>query len=76
MDKKIVAFVGLVYDNEVRSRLKDTIYYKALNLNKFLREKSKPSRESNVDRAKKQAIINNKLDVYPLIENHILNPFC
>ena len=76
MDKNIVAFVGSIHYNEIRDRLKDKIYYKGLSLNRFLGENTRPNRESNSDRVKKMAIIDNLLDVYPWIENHILNPFC
>ena len=74
-NKNIVAFVGSLNYKEVREQLKDKIYYKRLNLSKFLDPKSRTSKESNIEKTKKQAIIDNLLDCYPWVENHILNPF-
>lgn len=77
-NKNVVAFVNSLHYKDVRKRLQDNIYYRGLDINKFLNRdlniKSK-FEETDIEKVKKQAILDNLLDDYPWMSQNVFNPF-
>lgn len=77
-NKTVLAFVNSLHYKDVKKRLQDNIYYRNLDLNKYLnRDLSSKSKfeETDLEKVKKQAILDNLLDDYPWMSQNVFNPF-
>ena len=72
-DKTVVAFVNSIGYPEIQRRMIDNIYYKKLNFSKFIEVKDHKSRETDEERVKKQALLDNLLDNFPWAADDILS---
>ncbi|CAI2367723.1 unnamed protein product [Moneuplotes crassus] len=72
-NQRVLAFVNSTCYAEVKRRMLDPIFYKQLNMKKYLELKENKRPESDEIRIKKQALLDNLLDNYPWMTDDVLN---